>query len=436
MRLKSWLAAAAGVVAAAPAVAQTAYPTNFDVGPSQNAAFAPPTPQAKPEFCLPGEPCGPTTYHDAPAYGSGAPALSALTAETRAPYTFWVNGEYLLWWSRSMGVPELVTAVPAAGVANGDAFGAKLFPDTRKIQFGHQNGYRVTGGVQLTDCYSLIGSFFQLENKVEGNTFAANGQPGSLGLGRRYFPAGGAGGRVLYSALPGQYGGVIDVQPSTELWGLDAHLGVETYRLFSDRNTGLYGFRYLDLAERLVITDSSTFANGRVNSVQDVFATRNQFYGGQVGVHSQFFGGPNWTFETIGKFGFGGVRQQAEVFGGNVNIDPNGVVDREFGGLYARPSNSGRFERDKFAVTLDLTLSLGYQVTPRLRTSFGYSILYLSSAVRPGGAIDRVVNDTNLRFVAPADRTVSNINRPAFDWSRAASDYWAQGLNFGVTFGY
>ncbi|MFY0091939.1 BBP7 family outer membrane beta-barrel protein, partial [Acinetobacter baumannii] len=81
-------------------------------------------------------------------------------------------------------------------------------------------------------------------------------------------------------------------------------------------------------AERLTVTDASTFPSGRVNSVQDVFATRNQFYGGQVGVHSTFYGGSAWSFETIGKFGFGGVRQHVEVFGGNTNIDPAGVVDR------------------------------------------------------------------------------------------------------------
>lgn len=438
MRLKSWLAATAGLVGAVPAVAQTSYPTNFDVTPA--GATAPglpaPTPPTRPGFSLPGESTAPFSYHDGPAAGGGGLPDFAATAERRNPHTFWVNGEYLLWWSRSMGTGELVTQVPAGQVGNNAALGEKLFPDTRKVQFGHQNGVRVSGGVQLTECYSLEGSFFQLENKVEGNSFGGSGLPGTNGLGRLYFPAGGANGRILYSALPGQYSGQIVVEPSTKLWGVDANLGIDTYHLFADHNRLLVGFRYADLAERLTVTDASTFPSGRVNSVQDVFATRNQFYGGQVGVHSTFYGGSAWSFETIGKFGFGGVRQHVEVFGGNTNIDPAGVVDREVGGLYARPSNSGIFERNKGAVSLDLTLTLGYQVTPRVRTTFGYGIFYLSSVVRPGGAIDRVVNDSAIRFVSAADRTQSAAVRPAFDWGRAATDYWAQGLNFGVTVGY
>ena len=39
MRLKSWLAAAAGAVVAAPAVAQSPYPTNFDVTASGSLTY-------------------------------------------------------------------------------------------------------------------------------------------------------------------------------------------------------------------------------------------------------------------------------------------------------------------------------------------------------------------------------------------------------------
>lgn len=441
MRLKSWLAAAAGVVAAAPAVAQNPYPTNFDVTPA--GATAPglpaPTPPTKPGFCLPGESCAPSTYHDGPATIPGRTdplATSASAVNQRLPHTFWVQGEYLLWWARSMGVPELATSVPAGNVAQGDVFGRKLFPNTRKVQYGPINGFRVSGGVQLTECYSLEGSFFETETKVEGNVFTGSGLPGTNGLGRAYFPAGGTTGRVLYSALPGQYSGVLSVQPGIKVMGLDANLGVDTFHLFADHNRALYGFRFFDLAERITITDASTFPSGRVNTVQDVFAARNQFYGGQVGLHSTFFGGSTWSLESIGKFAVGGVNQRVEVFGGNANIDPTGVVDREAGGLFARPSNSAVFERDKFAVALDLTLNLGYQITPRLRTTFGYSIFYLSSVVRPGSAIDRTVNDSALRFVAPADRTASTAVRPTFGFDRVATDFWTQGLNFGVTFGF
>lgn len=439
MRMKCWLAATAGLACAAPAVAQTPYPTNFEVEPAGHVApgFAPPAPAAKPGFALANDPCKPFTYLDGPPTVPGAadPLLAAAGAGKRLDHTFWVNGEYLLWYSRSMGTPELVTLVPAGAVGGPPTTGLRLYPNDRKLDFGPQNGYRVSGGAMLTECYSLEGSFFQLENKVEGGDFAGSGLAGTAGIGRPYVPAGGAP-RVLYSALPGQYAGIVGVRASTELWGVEANVGFDTYHLFADHNRGLLGFRYANLAERITVTDASLFANGQANTVQDVFATRNEFYGGQVGLHSRFFGGSAWSFDTIGKFGMGGVRQRAEIFGANANIDPvAGLVDREAGGLLARPTNSGVFERDQFAVTLDLTFTLGYQVTPRLRTTFGYSIFYLSSAIRPGSAIDRAVNDSAIRFVTPEDRTASALARPRFDFGRA-TDYWAQGLNFGLQFGY
>jgi rfaE bifunctional protein kinase chain/domain len=437
--MKSWLAATAGLACAAPALAQNPYPTNFDVEPAGHTApgLPPVAPPAKPGFALPNDPCKPFTYHDGPPTVPGstnALLTAADTAKRRAPGTVWASGEYLLWWSRDMGVPPLVTAVPSGAVDGPPTTGFRLYPDARKIDFDRQNGYRVSGGVMVGECTSIEGSFFQLETQVDRGFFAGSGVAGTAGIGRPYNPAGGTP-RVLYSALPGQYAGAVDVGASTTLWGVEASLGVDTYHLFADHNRALYGFRFVDLAERITVTDASLFESGRANTVQDVFATRNQFYGGQVGLHSRFFGGSSWTFETIGKLGFGGVNQRVEVFGANANIDPTGVVDREAGGLLARPTNSGVFERDKFAVTLDLTLALGYQITPRLRTTFGYSIFYLSSAMRPGSVIDRTVNDSNIRFVAEADRTASALARPRIDFGRA-SDYWAQGLNFGLQFGY
>jgi hypothetical protein len=61
----------------------------------------------------------------------------------------------------------------------------------------------------------------------------------------------------------------------------------------------------------------------------------------------------------------------------------------------------------------------------------GYSFLYLSSVVRPGDQIDRVLNVTRIPNFVPG-AVPSGPLRPMpliHD-----TDFWAQGINFGVEF--
>ena len=72
-------------------------------------------------------------------------------------------------------------------------------------------------------------------------------------------------------------------------------------------------------------------------------------------------------------------------------------------------------------------------LTRRVRATVGYTFFYMSEVVRPGDQIDRVVNPTQLptagAFVAGTTPT-----RPSFPFQ--SSDFWAQGLNFGLEIRY
>ena len=70
-------------------------------------------------------------------------------------------------------------------------------------------------------------------------------------------------------------------------------------------------------------------------------------------------------------------------------------------------------------------MTLGYDITCRLRATFGYNFLYWSQVARPAGQLD--LNVSQLPPEAP-----TGAQRPAFN--NAASDYWAQGMNFGLDF--
>jgi hypothetical protein len=102
---------------------------------------------------------------------------------------------------------------------------------------------------------------------------------------------------------------------------------------------------------------------------------------------------------------------------------------RPFGQL-AMPSNIGRWERDVFTVVPEVGLNIGYQLTCHVRAMVGYTFLYTSRVVRPGNLIDVGINPLAQSGAAP----VFGPSRPAFPGTD--SDFWAQGLNFGLEFRY
>jgi hypothetical protein len=103
------------------------------------------------------------------------------------------------------------------------------------------------------------------------------------------------------------------------------------------------------------------------------------------------------------------------------------------GGVLALPTNSGHFNRDRFAVVPEIDINVGYQVSRHLRAFLGYSFLYASNVVRPGDTIDRTVNLTQLpSSLGPGVLTGAARPMPLLK----DTEFWAQGMNFGLEFRY
>jgi len=98
------------------------------------------------------------------------------------------------------------------------------------------------------------------------------------------------------------------------------------------------------------------------------------------------------------------------------------------------------------SVVPELGINIGYQITDHLRAYVGYNVIYWSDVVRPGDQIDRVINTTQLPnptlvvngVIVPPQPNTPLLNpalrRPAFSFN--GSDFWAQGVNFGLEFKY
>ena len=88
---------------------------------------------------------------------------------------------------------------------------------------------------------------------------------------------------------------------------------------------------------------------------------------------------------------------------------------------------------DSWLISLSVTAKLGFCVTKHLDVFAAYTFTYLSSTVRPGEQINRTVNPT----IVPVSHSFGmpvGPAQPSFTFQR--TDFWAQGLNFGLEFSY
>jgi hypothetical protein len=223
---------------------------------------------------------------------------------------------------------------------------------------------------------------------------------------------------------------------SGEVNGLARLMSTDRLSIF-----GLAGFRYLDFDEDLnfgfavVQSPASGFPGGFAGF--DRFNANNNFYGGQLGLRGMLRLG-NWFVSATGKCAFGEVQQIATVSGGFTAFTPAAPVPplsfTAPAGFYALPTNIGRHTHSAFAVVPEGIVNVGYTVGPRWRVFAGYSFLYVSNVERPGTAVQHAINASISPGFAGPGATLIGPAAPTYVFTR--SDFWAQGLNFGVQMRY
>lgn len=375
---------------------------------------------------------------------------------------FYVRKEYLAWWLKGQNLPPLVTtSSPLLPEGNLGVLGpgtAVLYGNSTQSaqQF---NGLRLTAGYWLDPCGLWA---------VEASGFFLGGQSNHFSVNSMTTPViarpiqiqnlGNLESREL-TATPGLspdalflLRGGVNVDSSTQFWGAEANLRRVLCAGCNYRIDALAGFRYLDLRESLQITESVTtlkdFPEPSLNPpVQvkagdnflsiDRFATRNQFYGGQVGLNGEYRWG-RWLFGATAKVGLGVTQETLNIQGSTTLTQAatgNKIVAP--GGLYAQPSNIGQFSQSHFAVAPEVGLRVGYQVTDNINIFVGYSVLYLSNVIRPGDQIDRSIDVTQAPFglgntvnLPP----VTGVQHPTPLFRQ--TDFWAQGVNVGFEIRY
>lgn len=351
---------------------------------------------------------------------------------------FYFRGEYLLWWTRTDHTPPLVTTSAPAD------FGILGRPSTVQVFGGSldgdpRSGARFTLGYWLDmwgeDAIELSG-FFLAERTTRFNLSSTT----SPVIARPFFNLNSNSEFSELVALPGATTGSIRVDAPSRLFGAEGNLKTKLCCGCDYRVDLFGGFRYLNLGESINITESiqglptapPPFTNQNI-TVTDRFATANEFYGGQIGLHSEYHYG-KWLLDVRGQVALGDTHQTIEINGGQAFQGSTGQVVVSRGGLLALPSNIGNFSRDRFTVVPEIGFNLGYQITDHWRVFVGYDFLYWSSVVRPGDQIDRVIDVTQIPNFPVPGATPTGQNRPTVPFK--GTDFWAQGVNFGLEFRY
>jgi Putative beta barrel porin-7 (BBP7) len=379
---------------------------------------------------------------------------SAAGASSGSPLRFWASAEYLLWWTKGASLPPLVTTGPALPLSPSP--GSFAAPGTVVLFGGDEpnrnpfSGGRFTLGFWCNDCQTIgaEATFFFLGRRSNDFNAATSGEPGSIVLARPFFDTSTGTFNSELVGFPGLAAGSINVHSTSSLLGAEGNLlfnlccscdtSCETTCDPCDKPARRYrvdllaGLRYMELREGLVIAEntqvaanSPIFAATNISAF-DQFDTVNRFYGAQLGIRSEWW----WNrlfIDATAKVALGVTHQTVDINGSTRITTPGGATTVLPGNLLAQPSNIGHYSRDQFSVVPELGMNLGYQLLRNLDLFVGYTIIYWTNVQRPGDAISTQINSTRvpLSTVAP-----SGPIDPRFNFHN--SNFWTQGINFGV----
>ena len=350
-----------------------------------------------------------------------------------------------MWWQSSQSVPPLVTSSPAGTATNisgvlGQNTTSNLYDSTPNHT---RSGGRFTLGMSMPHFCNLgiEADYFFLGRQSSTATYRSNGDPQ---LARPAFNAitqKPAAEIVAINNANLFVNGSVSVSNYSQLWGAGVDFRSRWWCGPNGWIDGLVGYRHLNLSEGIDITENLQNFNpvtrlpaGNV-LVHDSFHTRSQFNGFQFGIDGECRFWDRWFFGMSTKLSMGSVYDIVNINGSTTFTNFPAPFGGTFpGGLLALPgTNIGRFTGYRFGVVPEVGLKLGYDVTDHLRLFVGYDFLYLNNVVRPGDQIDLRVNP-NFQPSAAGPGPGGGPRVPAVLFR--TTDYWAQGLNFGLLYRY
>jgi hypothetical protein len=386
------------------------------------------------------------------------------------PYLVWGSADFLVWKIHSATLPALTGTVPAGVLTytTQNTFIPQQTTQTvtnvaalsieptnvpgagNRLSSGEQFGGRFTAGAWLEDEPGLgieATGFFLNSRSASFSTTTGNTVDQAIirlpGANNTFITTGTQ--PTLFQSfsafLVRQAAADLFGTESNGLWGAELNARWKSTAL--DAVSCFVGFRYVDYHEELNVRESAQLnlpvgaVPGNVTvlslpgtiqeSTADRIKTRNQFYGGQVGLDLDMFV-RRFILDVRAQAALGVMHQIAEV--GGATVQPNGTVVA--GGLLSGPLDGGSHNRNEISWIPEIDVKLGYMITPYIRAYVSYDFLYLFNVLRAG---DQSGTQTSGVTVAVAGvPTPITVATPAFRFKD--SDVWVQGINFGMEIRY
>jgi len=368
----------------------------------------------------------------------GAKDAELIRVESSKPLgKSWSSYELLVWWPKTSALPPLATAgrgpgAPTLGGPNTLVLLGGGMTESRDVAGG-----RFTYGTPVNEAQTagFAVTYFFLGSRTDSTTIDER----TRAIGRPYTDAVTGQQTAIPVNLPGGQVGTVAVSTTSRVTGWEVNGIANLYSGDELRLNAIAGYRYFMANEGLRIDQTAIFPaspNGPavMASIADQFDAHNRFHGGQLGLSADYTRGPVFV-EATGKVGLGQATNVVQVSGQAVALAaafPFPAAQFFKGGVLAQPTNSGRFVRSGFAVLPEATVKVGYRFHDRSRLYVGYNFVYLSEAAHPGDQIDPSIDPGQIPlFGRPAAVAVE---RPSPTFVR--SDFWVQGLVFGVEYRY
>ena len=404
--------------------------------------------------------------------------------------TSWAGTEFLLMWEKKQPLPAALVTTGSPTASRPGAPGQPGSSAADPALDPNNDGYGAFGGVRVFagtwfDSHQNLGleaGGFLLEDRSHIFTIGSNvyglpllalrhldppGAPGNVfappppsvqGGTTRPFPGSTPDAFVITGPEVGGKGepftGGIAIHSDSQLWGAEGNILHALWWSPDFHLVALVGARYLNLKESLaiqtlrmardgshVIFEGKSFPPLGVDPkktqppmeavlTDDSFQARDRFLGAQLGLRGEYFFDDRFFVRAGCTLDLGSTEEMENILGSS-SLQPmkNAELITVPGGLYALPSNTGRFRNDDFAVVPEVQLQGGVLLTPWLRATVGYDFLYWSRVLRPGDQLDLTVD----RRQVPTDRsfvagTAAQFPQPLLK----QTDFWLQGFTLGL----
>src|SRR5262245_8569268 len=388
------------------------------------------------------EPVVPPTTAD---HGEHAAVAHSGGAVGDGGIKFWAGVEYLLWFVQE---PKLAVPLVTSGVLTNDPGGVLRESGTRVI-LGNQSvndepyhGVRGRLGVDVGDSglgFEAVG-FVLNQQSTKFHFPSATVNPDVLSIPVNNLDL--ATEAVLRVRDPGRVDGTVDVNVRTNFSGAEGNIGYAVNAGVID--WAYIGYRYLNLTEALAMqTNFLVLADGLVpfkgafqpvgtaGQITESFSTRNDFNGGQFGLVKRL-AYRNVSLDVRTSVAFGETRQRLTIAGvsgigtqaGNVTT----ITQTAPGGIFAQPSNIGKYVTNQFSVVPEVGASVYVRMLDGILGYVGYNFLYWTNVVRPGEQIDRNVELQQ----TPFSTTFTGIQTGRPTVTSRRNDLTVHGLNAGL----